>query len=170
MITVPNPNMIMHIVGVYSVSSMSLYLNGVLVASQNISIKFTNTSVSLAVGPTSSNEYFLIDAPAVYRYGLSHLAILSNYNNLFLNTDDQVAAPDLGQLFIASERYQPIDARYQYPIGAPWEPLISDNENLAHNKNNNSLYLKPGSLSGEFVEDILCMFQKFLKQAHGRNV
>ena len=158
--SVPNPNMTMHIVGVYSVSSMSLYLNGVLVASQSLSIKFTNTSVSLSVGPTSNNEYFLIDSPAVYRYALSHSAILSNYNNLFLNTDEQIAAPDRGELFVASEKYQKIDTRYQYPDGAPWEPLISSNENLAHNKNNNSLYLKPGSLAGEFVEDIVLNITK----------
>lgn len=75
--SVPNPNRVIHVVGVYSVNSMSLYVNGVMVSTQPVSIRFTNTSVSLVSGPALSGEYFLIDCPAVYRYSLSQQSIIS---------------------------------------------------------------------------------------------
>lgn len=158
--SVPNPNRVIHIVGVYSVSSMSLYVDGMLVASKSISMKFTNTSVTFLCGPALANEYFLVDCPAVYRYGLSQRAIASHYNNLFLNNDEQVSVPDLGELFRAGERYQDIQTKYVYPAQVPWETLIYDNEALSYNKNNNSIYLNPGFTSGEFVEDMVLNITK----------
>ena len=158
--SVPDPDRVIHIVGVYSVSSMSLYVDGILVASKSISIKFTNTSVTFLSGPALSNEYFLIDCPAVYRYGLSQRAIASHYNNLFLNNDEQVSVPDLGELFRAGERYQDIQTKYVYPAQVPWETLIYDNEALSYNKNNNSIYLNSGFTSGEFVEDMVLNITK----------
>jgi hypothetical protein len=158
--SVPNSNRVIHIVGVYSVNSMSLYVNGFLVASKPLSIKFTNTSVSLSCGPSISGEYFLIDSPAVYRYALSQRAILSHYNNLFLNNDEQVSVPDLGELFRAGERYQDIETKYVYPAQVSWETLIYDNQSLSYNKNNNSIYLNSGLTSGEFVEDIVLNITK----------
>jgi hypothetical protein len=69
--SVPNPIRSLHIVAVYSVKSMSLYLNGELVSSKSLStVNFTNTDLSFNCGPTSLNEYFIIDAPAIYRYSL----------------------------------------------------------------------------------------------------
>jgi hypothetical protein len=153
--SVPNSDRVIHIVGVYSVSSMSLYVDGYLVASKPISISFTNTSVTLSSGPCQSGEYFLIDCPAVYRYALSANSVLSHYNNLFLNNDEQVSLPDLGELFIGSEKYQSVETRYVYPAQVQWESLIYDNEPLSYNSNNNSIYLKPGFTSGEFVEDLV---------------
>jgi len=158
--SVPNPDRVIHLVGVYSVGSMSLYVDGVLVAYKSISMKFTNTSVTLSCGPALSGEYFLIDCPAVYRYALSQGSILSHYNNLFLNNDEQIAGPDLGELFIGAERYQDIKTKYVYPVQEPWETLIYDNSALAYNKNNNSVYLRSGFTSGEFVEDMVLNITK----------
>jgi len=153
--SVPNPNRVIHVVGVYSVNSMSLYVNGVMVSTQPVSIRFTNTSVSLVSGPALSGEYFLIDCPAVYRYSLSQQSIISHYNNLFLNNDEQIVLPDLGELFKAGERYQEVETKYVYPAQVPWDTLIYDNADLSYNKNNNSIYLNSGSTSGEFVEDMV---------------
>ena len=83
--SVPNPNKVLHLVGIYSVNSMSLYVDGVLVASKSISVKFTNAGVTLSSGPCAAGESFIIDCPAIYRYSLSQRSILSHYNNLFLN-------------------------------------------------------------------------------------
>jgi hypothetical protein len=67
--SVPNPNRSLHVVAVYSVKSMSLYLNGTLVASKSISkINFTNESLLFSCGPTDINKHFIVDAPAIYRY------------------------------------------------------------------------------------------------------
>lgn len=153
--SVPNPDRVIHVVGVYAVNLISLYVDGVLVASKPVSISFSNTSVLLASGPASVGEYFLIDCPAVYRYALSQNAILSHKNNLFLNTDEQIAPPELGELFRAAEKYQDIESRYVYPVQVLWESLIYDNESLGYNEKNNSVYLKPGFESGEFVEDVV---------------
>ena len=158
--SVPNPNRVIHVVGIYSVNSISLYVDGVLVATQSISIRFTNTGISLLSGPALPGEHFLLDAPAVYRYALYQKSILSQYNNLFLNNDEQVSAPDLGELFRAGERYQNIETRYVYPSQISWETLIYDNESLSFNKNNNSVYLNSGFTSGEFVEDVVLNITK----------
>lgn len=158
--SVPNPNRAIHVVGVYSVNSMSLYVNGVLVSTQPVSIRFTNTSVSLMCGPALSGEYFLIDCPAVYRYSLSQDSILSHYNNIFLNNDEQVSVPDLGELFKAGEKYQEVETKYVYPAQVAWDTLIYDNNALSYSKNNNSIYLNSGYTSGEFVEDMILNITK----------
>lgn len=158
--SVPNPNRVIHIVGVYSVSHMSLYVDGILVASKSISVKFTNTSLVLSSGPALSGEYFIIDCPAAYRYSLSHRSIFAHYNNLFLNNDEQVSVPDLGELFRASERYQDVETKYVYPAQVSWDTLIYDNQALSYSKNNNSIYLNSGFTSGEFVEDMVLNMTK----------
>lgn len=158
--SVPNPNRVIHVVGVYSVNSMSLYVNGALVSTQSISIRFANTNISLLSGPALSGEYFLIDCPAVYRYALPQRAILSHYNNLFLNNDEQVSVPDLGELFKAGERYQEVETKYVYPAQVAWDTLIYDNDALSYSKNNNSIYLNSGFTSGEFVEDMVLNITK----------
>ena len=158
--SVPNPNKVLHLVGVYSVNSMSLYVDSILVASKSISFKFTNTSVTLSSGPCASGESFIIDCPAVYRYSLSQRSILSHYNNLFLNNDEQVSVPDLGELFRVSERYQDVETKYVYPAQASWDTLIYDNDALSYSKNNNSIYLNSGFTSGEFVEDMVLNITK----------
>jgi len=158
--SVPNPNRVIHVVGIYSVDSMSLYVNGSLVATQSISIKFSNTSMSLSSGPALSGEYFLIDSPAIYRYSLSQTSILSHYNNVLLSNDEQVSVPDLGELFKAGERYQEIETKYVYPSQSPWDTFVYDNDALSYNKKNNSIYLNSGFTSGEFVEDMVLNITK----------
>lgn len=153
--SVPNSNRVVHVVGVYSISAMSLYLDGLLVATKSISISFTNTNIILSCGPAPAGQHFLIDCPAVYRYALSSDAILSHYNNLFLNTDEQISVPDLGELFRGAERYQDIKTKYVYPVQIAWKDLIYDNENLGYSVNNDSVYLNSGFTSGEFVEDLV---------------
>jgi len=158
--SVPNPNRVLHIVGVYSVNSMSLYVDGYLVASKAISIAFTNPSITLSSGPSTAGEHFLIDCPAVYRYALTADAILSHYNNLFLNADEQISVPDLGELFRGAEKYQDIETRYVYPVQISWESLIYDNEALSYNSRNNSVKLSSGFSNGEFVEDLVLNITK----------
>jgi hypothetical protein len=158
--SVPNSNKVIHIVGVYSVSSMSLYVDGHLVAYKEVSIPFTNTSVTLGSGPAPSGQNFLVDCPAVYRYALSPNSILSHYNNLLLHNDEQVAVPDLGELFVGSEKYQKIKTKYVYPIQIGWEELIYDNAELGYSKNNNSVYLNSGFTSGQIVEDLVLNISK----------
>jgi hypothetical protein len=151
--SVPNSNRVIHIVGVYSIRSMNLYVDGTLVASKNISNRFTNTSVSLTSGPTASEEYFLIDSPAVYRYALSNTSISLHYNNLFLNNDEQISVPDLGQLFVVSDKYYNPETQYLYPERESWRSLIYNSSNLSYNEQNNSIYLSSGTY-GEIIKPL----------------
>jgi hypothetical protein len=152
--SVLNPNRVMHIVGIYSINSMSLYVDGVLVATKTISIKFTNTSVSLSCGPTTGGQYFLIDSPAVYRYALSQQSILSHHNSLFLNNDEQISIADSGQLFLVSERYYQAEAEYSYPETESWKSLSYNNDNISWDEKDNSVYLS-SSTSGQIIEDLV---------------
>lgn len=79
--TLNNTGKAIHVVGVYSLSSMRLYVDGAEVAFKNlINFKFTNSSLTLAIGPTSNaSDSLIIDAPAVYRYSLSGKKIYEHY-------------------------------------------------------------------------------------------
>jgi hypothetical protein len=79
---------------------------------------------------------------------------------LFLNNDEQVSVPDLGELFRAAEKYQDIETKYVYPIQESWETLIYDNEALSYNPSNNSIRLNSGFSNGEFVEDVVLNITK----------
>lgn len=157
--SVPNPNRVLHIVGIYSTRLMSLFVDGVLVGTKPLSNKFTNASVTLLSGPTSAGEYFLIDSPAVYRYALSAQAIQSHYRNLFLNNDEQISMPDFGQLFIVSDKYYQPKTQYSYPEMEGWRSLSYDNDNLSWNEKDDSIYLSSGTY-GEFIEDLVLNITK----------
>jgi hypothetical protein len=152
--SVPNPNRVIHIVGVYSTRLMSLYVDGKVVQTKPLSSKFTNTSVTLMSGPASSGEYFLIDSPAIYRYALSSSSILSHYNQLFSNNEEQISVPDFGQLFLVSEKYYNAEGRYYYPETESWRSLTYNNSNLSYDERNNSVYLSSGT-QGEILEEIV---------------
>jgi hypothetical protein len=152
--SVQNPNRVLHLVGIYSIGSMSLYVDGVLVKTKLLSSKFTNTSVTLVSGPASVGEYFLIDSPAVYRYPLSSEVIQSHYKHLFLNNDEQISIPDFGQLFLVSDRYYQPQTQYSYPEMESWKSLSYDNDNVSWNQKDNSVYLSSGTY-GEIIEDLV---------------
>jgi hypothetical protein len=151
--SVPNPLRSLHIVAVYSVKSMSLYLNGELVSSKSLStVNFTNTDLSFNCGPTSLNEYFIIDAPAIYRYSLNQKVILNHYNSFISNTESNIVLPDSGEIFKASETHQNINTTISFPALLDWRYHVSDD--ILYRESTNSLYLSPSSSIGEFVKVI----------------
>ncbi len=151
--SVPNPIRSLHIVAVYSVKSMSLYLNGELVSSKSLStVNFTNTDLSFNCGPTSLNEYFIIDAPAIYRYSLNQKVILNHYNSFISNTESNIVLPDSGEIFKASETHQNINTTISFPALLDWRYHVSDD--ILYRESTNSLYLSPSSSIGEFVKVI----------------
>jgi len=151
--SVPNPNRSLHVVAVYSVKSMSLYLNGTLVASKSISkINFTNESLLFICGPTDINKHFIVDAPAIYRYSLSPNKILNHYNNFIANTESNIVLPDSGEIFKASEMYQNINTTISFPALLDWQYHTDDN--ILYREYTNSLYLSPSSNYGEFIKVI----------------
>ena len=121
----------MHIVGIYSVSSISLYIDGTQVANKSIdpNFKFTNTSLDLQIGPTSdAGDSFIVDAPAVYRYGLNAAAINRHYNDAnYYIQPIHVVNPEEGVLFSCSDRTNRIDFSYTYGVDTEWDSLIDSN-------------------------------------------
>jgi len=151
--SVPNPNRSLHVVAIYSVKSMSLYLNGNLVANKSISkINFTNESLSFNCGPAPINKYFIVDAPAIYRYSLSPNQILNHYNSFISNTESNIVLPDSGEIFKASEMYQNINTTVSFPALLDWQYHVDDN--ILYREYTNSLYLSPSSSYGEFIKVI----------------
>jgi hypothetical protein len=121
----------MHIVGIYSVSSISLYIDGTQVANKSIdsNFKFTNTSLDLQIGPTSdAGDSFVVDAPAVYRYGLNEASIKRHYNDAnYYIQPIHVVNPEEGVLFSCSDRTNRIDFSYTYGVDTEWDSLIDSN-------------------------------------------
>jgi len=157
--SVPNPNRVLHVVAVYSVSSMMLYLNGNLVASKSISrLNFTNESLLFNCGPAPLNKYFIVDAPAIYRYSLSPDKILNHYNNFITNTESNIVLPDSGELFKASEMHQNINTTIAFPAQLDWQYHVDDN--ILYREYTNSLYLSSSSSYGEFIKVVSLPYWK----------
>lgn len=151
--SVPNPNRSMHVVAIYNVKTMLLYLNGEVVSSKAISkINFTNQALSFNCGPALQDEYFVIDAPAIYRYALNKSLVVDHYNSFFTNTESNIVLPDLGELFKVSEKYQNIANTFVFPAQVDWQ--YHANKDLLYKESNNSLYLNPDSTYGEFTKVI----------------
>jgi len=126
--TVPNFNKSLHVVAVYSVTNMSIYVDGQIVATKSLSnFKFTNASLNLQIGTTgNAADSFIVDDPAVYRYSLSQSQILNHYNdNGFLNPI-QIVHPDGGQLIELYDTGITRQFRYNYPADKPWSYFLID--------------------------------------------
>lgn len=125
--TVPNFKKSLHIVAIYSVTDMSIYVDGQIVATKSLlNFKFTNTSLNLQIGPTgNAADSFIVDDPAVYRYGLAPFQILSHYNdNGFLNPI-QIVHPDGGQLIELYDTGVTRQFKYSYPADKPWDYFLT---------------------------------------------
>jgi hypothetical protein len=121
----------LHVVGVYSVYSISLYVDGRLTASKSLidGFKFTNTTLSLAIGPTAdAGDSFVIDAPAIYRYSLSNASIQRHYGDgNFSAPAIQVVAPDEGILFSCTDASIRAQFQYSYPVNRQWTEFVDEN-------------------------------------------
>lgn len=121
----------MHLVGIYSPNTISLYVDGVLVSSAPVSqgFKFTNTNLDLSVGPSESQyDWFIVDAPAVYRYSLNSNQVLRHYVSGNVSSSAiQVVYPDGGILFTGTDAMIRGQFEYSYPNNKPWTDFLDDN-------------------------------------------
>jgi len=125
--TVPNFKKSLHIVAVYSVSDMSIYVDGEIVATKSLSnFEFTNTSLNLQIGTTgNASDSFIVDDPAIYRYALSSSQILNHYNDNGFVNPIQIANPDGGQLFEFYDNGINRQFRYSYPSNRSWDYFLT---------------------------------------------
>jgi len=145
----------LHIVGVYSVYSISLYVDGRLAASKSIDpdFKFTNTTLAFSIGPTtSSGDLFVIDAPAIYRYSLSNASIQRHYGDgNFSAPAIQVVAPDEGILFSCTDASIRAQFQYSYPVNRNWSEFLDDNTYYNQSAGYISFYKTDSVLSKTFI-------------------
>ena len=145
----------MHIVGVYSVDSISLYVDGRLTANKSLSegFKFTNTTLSLAIGPTTTaGDSFVIDGPAIYRYSLSNASIQRHYGDgNFSAPAIQVVAPDEGILFSCTDASIKAQFQYSYPVNKNWSEFLDANTYYNESANYISFYKTDSIQSKTFI-------------------
>ena len=137
--TIPYFKKVLHIVAVYSVYQMIIYVDGKAVVSKNLTgFTFTNTSLSLQIGPTAhASDSFIVDDPAVYRYALSATKILNHYNDNGFLPPIQIAYPDNGQIFELYDNSISSQYKYSYPAERSWEYFLTDD--LYYNRDDNAI-------------------------------
>ena len=126
--TVPNFNKSLHVAAIYSVNSMSIYVDGQLAATKSLSnFKFSNSTLTLKIGTTgNASDSFIVDDPAVYRYSLSAAQILNHYNDNGSLNPIQIVHPDGGQLFEFHESNLSKQFRYSYPADRSWTYFLTN--------------------------------------------
>lgn len=136
--TLPSLNKACHIAVTYSLTSASIYVNGYLVKYKPLSnFSFTNTSIDLASGPTTSSDYFLINGVAVYRYALSKQQIKYHYLQGQALPAIQIADPLDGELFEIYDNKVSCLYSFEYPKSKTWEQMVDTG--LTYNANLNCL-------------------------------
>ena len=146
----------MHIVGVYSVSGITLYMDSIPVASKLLyGFKFTNTTLSLQTGPTAvSGDTFIVDAPAVYRYGLIPSSIRRHYLDGNASPSAiHVVYPDKGILFSGTDANIKAVLDYSYPASKPLSDFVNSDTYYDANKKHITFYETSTSTPKTFVID-----------------
>lgn len=150
--TLVNLSKVVHVVAIYSGSSMMLYIDGVFVGSKILTnFTFNNATLSLQSGPTTNSaDYILINSVAVYRYGLGPDKVLSHYIEAFGVDPIEIVASDSGHVFKAFDTTSPIEFKYSYPGNKSWDYFT--NSDLYYNQSDNSLsILKTDSSVGKTI-------------------
>jgi hypothetical protein len=126
--TLPNISQSHHIVATYSVTEMSLYIDGKFAASKPLTnYKFTNETITLKLGPTSNaSDSFIVDAPAVYRYALGVERIVEHFEYSGTTSPLQISYPDGGTLFEIYDDSVSKQFNFAYPANRPLEYFATD--------------------------------------------
>ena len=140
--TLPNISQSHHIVATYSITEMSLYVDGKFATSKPLTnYKFTNDTVTLKLGPTgNSADSFIADAPAVYRYALGLDRIIEHYNYSGTTSPLQISYPDGGTLFEIYDDSVSKQFNFAYPANRPLEYFATDD--LIYNTEEKCLEIK----------------------------
>jgi hypothetical protein len=114
-----------HVVCVYSINNLSIYIDGEEKASKSIpAFDFTNTSLNLKSGPTTgSGNKFLIDSVAIYRYPLSSDQIKKHYDLSKSISFINVTIPDEAEIFNIYDNNISTNFEYSYPAKKSWQEI-----------------------------------------------
>lgn len=123
-------NKVFHIVAIYDVNSIKIYVDGVVAASKNIPyFKFSNaTTGNFQIGPTANaSDIFLVDAPAIYRYALKENKISSHYSSGIYHVNAlQIVNQDNGIFFSTNEENMGLSYVYEYDIEKMQEGITEE--------------------------------------------
>lgn len=109
-----NPNRVMHVVAVYSINSIQLYIDGSLIESKVASSnKFTSSEIIFLSKATSGS--FLINSVAIYKYSLSANQIYAHYVHGNSVPAFNAVAPHNGHLFELFDNGISKQFSYSYP-------------------------------------------------------
>ncbi len=139
--TLLNLNKSLHLVATYSLDKMSLYVDGELVVSKTLNgFAFSNTSLEVQSGPTEDSEdSFILDNVAIYRYSLNSDQIYSHYSYVGYTIPYQIVIPDNGELFEFVDNQMSKTFEYSYPANKSWETFL--NEDIVFNRTENYIEL-----------------------------
>jgi hypothetical protein len=130
----------LHIVGVYTNNYMSLYVNGELIDTNNMSdFIFTNSTFRPQIGTVvgGSDAYMIIDAPAVYRYELSNYAISTHYSMANIPSYVSISDPENGRCFSNIDGTSLLSLKYEY--GYNRDIQLLQNDSLYYNPSNKTI-------------------------------
>ncbi len=146
-------NKSIHVIATYNTTSMSLYVDGASVASKSLNgFSFTNSLLSLALGPTtSSSDSFLVDAPAVYRYGLTSIQSLDHFQNGISYVNPiHIVKPDGGKLFSLNDENMPTVYQYEYSVNQ-FRKFITEDVYYNNDEKYITFYKTDTAVAKEFI-------------------
>jgi len=154
---IPNFSRVVHIVCVYSVSDISIYIDGEKQAVKTLdNFNFTNSSLALKCGPTSSSSNkFLIDSVAIYRYSLSESQIQNHYSLAQSIPAFNTVFPDLGELFDIYDTNISTKFEYSYPARKPWKDMTTSGLEYNFIKNRIQIPIGTGNSQSAFFTEFL---------------
>jgi hypothetical protein len=102
---------------------------------------FINQEILLSSGPTqNSQDKFLIDDVAIYRYALPNTKILEHYSSDSYTSPVQISQVDNGELFEFYDTDISKVFSYSYPLNRSWQELIT--EDLYYEQTSNYIQIK----------------------------
>jgi hypothetical protein len=151
---VPNPNKVIHVVAVYSINSIQLYVDGLIVSTvQTSSDKFTADSITLKSQATSGT--FLINCVSLYKYSLSGNRIYVHYVYGSGMPALQVVAPNNGHLFEIFDNGISKQYSYSYPGNKSFSYFASDLLEYDEVKKSLKITTENGDIQSVSFDDVI---------------
>lgn len=149
--TVPNINQSFYIVGTYTPSQISLYIDGDLVDYAIRTSTFNESVFYFTSGPTAnSSDYYLTNAFAIYRHSLKEDRIKTHYSSAQSLFPLQVVLPNSGKIFELSDDNLTTQFTYSYPANKSWYYFNKDG--LYVDKVKNTISIPNGDESAQSIE------------------
>jgi len=149
----------LHIVGVYTNNYMSLYVDGQLIDTNDMSdFVFTNSTFRPQIGTVvgGADAYMIIDAPAVYRYELSSHSITTHYSMANIPSYVSISDPENGKCFSNIDGTSLLSLKYEY--GYNRDIQLLQNDSLYYNPSNKTISIfktdTPESITTEVIDII----------------